>query len=347
MLFQAFSPRDLQEKVAKAALNRDTFTIRVTRGNMRMTSTFKEEEISGGFERMAAQAELIKPIVRDLDDLTVVFSAHDTPSGIVGFDYRRELQDHIEDQECQYRATVRPFTVANVLDVDQETEIDLSVKGWAAACPLNSPLRSHFASSYEFDEGASINRKRFIIDHEETMDLCQHPESVSIHGLTSGKDPWVQELVPIFALSKTKLHSDVLGIPTEQWSDLEDLEPVHWEDKKRQELLWVGLLTSPIVVTDQPQRGSNTGSHFSDDTNWRESHRIRLVRMADEAVGKVTMLPSPKSPGKAGSLADAVETHPRLDVNEKYMDIGFTGAPIRSCHVFQSLATNNYRMRCG
>ena len=201
-----------------------------------MTSTFREEDIPGGFDRMSAQAELLRPIAKDLDDLTIVFSAHDTPSAIVGYDYRRELQDHIEDQECWL---IVAASVSDNADVDPDTEVDLSVKGWAAACPPNSPLRSHFPSAFEFDEGSSIERKRFIVDHEETMDLCQHPESVSIHGLTSGKDPWVQELVPIFALSKTKLHSDILGVPTEQWSDLKDLQPVQWEAKKRQELLWV------------------------------------------------------------------------------------------------------------
>jgi len=69
--------------------------------------------------------------------------------------------------------------------------------------------------------------------------------------------------------------------------------------------------------------------------------------MADEAVGTLTMLASPRSPGKSGSIAQSVESHPRLDVNEKYMDVGFTNAPIRSSLTSVIFLLTAGRMRCG
>lgn len=71
------------------------------------------------------------------------------------------------------------------------------------------------------------------------MNLCDHPENVALHGVTSGKEPRVQDLVPVFALSKTKLHSDILGVPVEQWSDLHETQMIEWNDKEHDSLLWV------------------------------------------------------------------------------------------------------------
>lgn len=59
--------------------------------------------------------------------------------------------------------------------------------------------------------------KTFIADHVNNMDLCVHPDIINLHGATSGTKPMPQpELLPIFSLSRTALHSDVLVIPTEQ-----------------------------------------------------------------------------------------------------------------------------------
>lgn len=132
-----------------------------------------------------------------------------------------------------------------------------------------------------------------------------------MHGALSGREPHVDQLIPLFSLSKTNLHSDVLGVPTEQWT--EDFEILDWHHRTEERLLW---------------RGSNTGAYYSEETMWRMSHRARLVRMAsvtDEAE-KLTMLPPPK---ERGSMKENTEEVSWSEANDQWMDIAFTDQPIR------------------
>lgn len=80
--------------------------------------------------------------------------------------------------------------------------------GWSAACSSASPLRSGKSRNAPSPPG-----KSFIVDHVASMDICNHPEVLNLHGSLGGIDPWPQgELMPIFSLSKTNFHSDILGI---------------------------------------------------------------------------------------------------------------------------------------
>lgn len=55
--------------------------------------------------------------------------------------------------------------------------------------------------------------KSFIVSHVQAMDICENPEILNLHGSTAGVEPHTQgELFPIFSLSKTRFHADILGI---------------------------------------------------------------------------------------------------------------------------------------
>ncbi|WVR08430.1 hypothetical protein IAU60_005485 [Kwoniella sp. DSM 27419] len=329
--FRALSPRDLHQRIKLAATYPDTYVLRVKRGSIRTNAMYSNDIIHGADDRLAQQAEMLKPVARWLPDLEVVWSVHDTPRGIVGWHHRSELVDHVEEDEW----------------LDADDEIDLTLKGWSAACPPRSPIQT-------FDEfspknsivtphslpNTSLSRKTFISSHSASMDICQHPGLIPIHGFLAGKEPHVEALTPIFTLSKTHLHSDILGVPVEQW--VEDIREVPWEEKSQDRLLW---------------RGSNTGTHHTVNTPWRESHRTRLLKMTNHLPGttypgfvsddgevdpgaevEVETLHPPRGT-KGAKVSDGVSRWPLGDMNEWFMDLAFTGVPIQ-CEIDDGTCDN-------
>ena len=152
------------------------------------------------------------------------------------------------------------------------------------------------------------------------MDVCQHPELVPVHSVLADKKPLVGRLTPIFSLSKTYLHADILGIPTEQFVD--NMSMVPWGERYGEKLLW---------------RGSNTGGYYNVETNWRAGHRMRLVSLGEtskieDGAAKMIVLPAPKLM-KGQTLARSVEEVEWSRAYEKYMEVAFVGAPIRRCIV--------------
>ncbi len=209
--------------------------------------------------------------------------------------------------------TEQPLVAA---DYDpEEQEIDTTVRGWTHACAPESPAK-------HFDRFAPITKskhsKSLVADHYATFDLCQHPNALSLHGVTSGKNPHVQpRLSPVFSLSKTSLHTDVLGVPVEQWTDSMPNAPA-WRNKKDDRLMW---------------RGSNTGTYHSQGTPWRVSHRTRLVGMAGwEASGDVDLM-GPPTEGDARSIKETMLRAPAQTLNKGTLDIAFSGVPIREYSV--------------
>ncbi|KAK8850347.1 hypothetical protein IAR55_004265 [Kwoniella newhampshirensis] len=325
--FRALSPRDLNSRIDVASLLPDSYTLKVKRGSIRTLSTYDSQAIEGANERLEGQAALLRPIAQWLGDITVVYSVHDTATAVVGYDHKRELLEHVEEGEW----------------FDEDDEIDMTLEGWAAACPFSSPIRiySPLTSPPSILPNTSITHKSFISSHSSTMDLCSNPSLISLHGALAGKSPKVQPLTPIFSLSKTKLHSDVLGVPVEQWIDTKHLTDISWEDKTEDRLMW---------------RGSNTGAYHSTETPWRISHRTRLLKMANMASSEhdlaephtnsgwdgvearfgneaggpdfVEMLPSPRNM-RSQQLKKGIQRHGWSEVNERYMDLAFTGSPLQ------------------
>lgn len=196
---------------------------------------------------------------------------------------------------------------------DSDEELDVTVRGWPAACPFGSPARN-------FNRFTPVTKKNhmdksFIADHSAQFDLCKFPEQQALHGMLSGRRPHVQdELMPVFSLSKTSLNTDILGVPVEQW--VESMPSIPWAQRTRDKLMW---------------RGSNTGAYHSGETTWRQSHRTRLVETADKkARGELTLLPAPHAHHSKGySIGANVLKASKAGVNNQMLDISFAGDPLR------------------
>ena len=100
--FAALSPRDLNARIDAAAHLPDTYTLRITRGSLRTSSTYDGKAINGAEDRLKGQTALIGPIAKYLEDMTVVYSVHDTPISVLGWDHRQELLEHAEEDECEW-----------------------------------------------------------------------------------------------------------------------------------------------------------------------------------------------------------------------------------------------------
>ncbi|OCF34447.1 hypothetical protein I316_03961 [Kwoniella heveanensis BCC8398] len=301
--FRALSPRDLSARSYAASQLPDTYVLRVKRGSIRTKALYSHEAIHGADERLEQQADLLRPIAKYLPDLEVVWSVHDTPRTVLGHDHRRELLEHVEEDEW----------------LDADDEIDLTLRGWAAACPPRSAIKTHDSDVVPPSlPDTSLDQKTFISSHRTTMDICSHPDLVPLHGVLAGKNPQVESLTPIFTLSKTGLHADILGVPVEQWVD--DIKDVPWDEKKFDQLLW---------------RGSNTGIYHSTDTPWRGSHRTRLLKLANHQheedyaeTEHIQVLPPPRGM-KSGTAQKGMQSLKLADLNDRFMDLAFTGLPIQ------------------
>lgn len=144
------------------------------------------------------------------------------------------------------------------------------------------------------------------------MDICNNPDMIPIHGLLAGRDVYVRELSATFCLSKTSLHTDVLGVPPERIERV-DAPPIPWEQKQWNRLLW---------------RGTNTGILSNQETPWRLSQRMRLIGLADTTEGQ-TMVLSPPGKMHGRTLEDSAELEFHGDLNPHYTDMGFVDAPLQ------------------
>lgn len=195
-------------------------------------------------------------------------------------------------------------------DYDSAEEPDISANGWAMACPYSSNARNMHKRLSDI----KVTGKSFIADVKAQSDLCAHPYNLDLHGLTAGKDVHVpRKLLPVFSLSKTSLHADILAVAVEQRSKEHPVTP--WAERKSDKLLW---------------RGSNTGTHYAKNTPWQQSHRIRAVNLTrHNAAGTVNVLPSTSDFDEKTLLAEAVSSLSAGEFNSKIFDVSFTGSAIR------------------
>lgn len=186
-------------------------------------------------------------------------------------------------------------------------------RGWASACPAGTPLQDDVWEKHPKVEDLHAARpKTFIHDHVKSMDPCIHPETVHLSGFLSnhGKGPGPgTKVVPSFSMCKTALHSDILTVAPEQWTEYIEYDPP-WEEKTDARLFW---------------RGSNTGAEFSHQTQWNISQRIRLVDQSMDHTGTYGVLP-PTS--RMAPVGKEVQKDGRL-LADKFMDVAFVDGAIQ------------------
>lgn len=241
-------------------------------------------------------------------------------------------------------------------DWDPSEEVDVTQRGWQLACPYSSAINARQGRRTRSKNGKaprktdaapnddtstpsdplSLSSRTFISSHSALMDVCAHPSIVPIHGVLSHNSPHHSPLTPLFSLSKTSLHSDILGVPFEQWvdtnSDSVEGSLIKFEDKTNDKLLW---------------RGSNTGAFYrhEGELDWRKTHRHRFVELVNglkeggNIWEELRVLPGGKGlqghkgKGNSGSEAmtvgDLSQVVVKRRMNEEWMDVSFAGQPIR------------------
>ena len=163
------------------------------------------------------------------------------------------------------------------------------------------------------------------------MSPCLHPTHLTLIGYLSqyrypyqfGPSP-KSALAPIFSICVTPLHSDILAVAPEQYSNDVGMDPA-WDDKVDERLLW---------------RGSNTGIIHRVGHAWNSSQRIRLVEMGTRRGGDTRVL-LPRGPG--GGSGGEGDAHGGWDsvavgygenvhtsvLNAAFMDVAVVGKPIQ------------------
>ncbi|KAH6892934.1 hypothetical protein B0T10DRAFT_591724 [Thelonectria olida] len=107
----------------------------------------------------------------------------------------------------------------------------------------------------------------FVTNLSSTLNLCQHPEYSTMHGLMMSPTTFrlIEGLVPVLSTGAPSTMGDIL-FPSpayiESGFQYEETTDVDWE-KKRNSLYWAG---------------STTGG-FAQDENWRLFHRQRFVEL--------------------------------------------------------------------
>ena len=119
----------------------------------------------------------------------------------------------------------------------------------------------------------------------------------------------------------------------EQWT--EDLPTIEWERRTKDKLLW---------------RGSNTGAFYSEEIDWRRTHRVRLVEFARGGDEMVDVIPPPRwgrtdddqereddedddddlmAHKRRKTIKQAMRVLTKDAIERKMLDIAFAGEPIR------------------
>lgn len=260
--------------------------------------TMNPDEEQVAIDRSAEQLRLLEEVQQWLPDFRATFTAHDVPYQFIGHDLRSEAVDYAAMEEHMDTSSVVDF---------QNVQ-----RGWSYACPETSPL-SNYTFNPEFDSSQAWKEsKTFIHDHKSSMDPCRHVTHIHLNGFLSGYEEGPvprKRMVPAFSMCSTQLHSDILTVAMEMWTEDVGEDP-EWEDKKHDRLLW---------------RGRNTGTFFGEKTKWKDSQRVRLVRNANRRDGKVYVLNSTSSSTESVALPHTVP----LELLNEMMDVGFSGEAIQ------------------
>ncbi|CAK5262218.1 unnamed protein product [Mycena citricolor] len=258
--------------------------------------------------------DLLNDVAASLPPFRAVFSPHDGPNRMSDY---RVLQTALKAaSESRY--------------VSRNGFPSIYHSGWKAACSPDAPAaREDIDLDGELPEKSA--GKSFVWDHRLTMDPCLHPRHFYQHGqfLSHGKGPTPQkEVIPEFSHCTSTLHHNI-RIPT-LYGWVDDIYPrsddPEWADKPDERLLW---------------RGRNTGMGYSAETRWANSHRIHLVRAANDLRGTLALLPpTVGSDAAAAPVGHSVRAR-KAHVNPALMDVAFTQAPImcdeKTCRVLEEL----------
>ncbi|KAF8487546.1 glycosyl transferase family 90-domain-containing protein [Gautieria morchelliformis] len=275
-------------------------------------------------ERIQNQLDILEDVQDWLPEFRATFTTDDGPTQMVSWELRSKAEE----------AAAR----GEYIDV-QRVAASVTAKGWAAACPPNTPIHSYEPPPLPtaavpdltlpvFPQKSlkSPRSKSLIYNHRLSMSPCLHPSHIHLNGFLSqfhyphqfGPSPH-SFLAPTFSICVSPLHQDILTAAPEQYTDDVGEDPA-WGDKADARLLW---------------RGSSTGILHQTGNEWNSSQRIRLVEMSTRRGGEMQVL-LPRGPG--GSAGDGSGWDGAVGfgdpvrastLNAAFMDVSFVGKPIQ------------------
>ncbi|EIW72778.1 hypothetical protein TREMEDRAFT_26330 [Tremella mesenterica DSM 1558] len=258
-------------------------------------------------QRAEAQLSLLKDVESELEEVEAIFYSHDGPF-------------HIVDDEHLTQDIVGAYGADN----DQTRASKL---GWASACPTDTPLRVQYdLSVLPTLEQIWNGEKSFVWNHKATMNPCEHPTLAHLSGALAAHGKGVTAskiLFPVLAMCKTPLHSDILAVAMEAWTEDVDVDPP-WEEKSDDRLLW---------------RGSTTGIHFGPKTPWNISQRINLVSKGNQTTGMLEVFDVRDETFRVGTPS----TREIAKLNHDLLDVAFAGRPAQCEQPTCDEMAKNYR----
>jgi hypothetical protein len=272
-------PNDLQKLQRDWEAHRDSFTI--GKDSYEDPLSLKNSSLPNGDasrQGLAKGAYEMIELLEDVDHLLppfrAVFSPHDNPNLPTDYELKRQALRAARARTCECHI-VRPTEhrclfpfVYSVIDIDHPPEVKLN--GWLASCAPHSPARNadiNWGGAPHLPP-PSKRVKTFIHNHRTSMDPCQHPAHLLLHGqfISHRRGPVPHRvMVPQFSYAPTVLHHDITPAMPINWLDdiLPRSDDPEWEERWDARVQW---------------RGSNTGIWHADDIRWDLAQRARLVR---------------------------------------------------------------------
>ncbi|KDE09242.1 hypothetical protein MVLG_00562 [Microbotryum lychnidis-dioicae p1A1 Lamole] len=274
-----------------------TFTLQLSGGGKGVDAS---GPMSIHVDRPNQMKQLIQPIAKYLPDMNLTFTGHDNPWIVMSGEAREQ---HIRSAKAGEYVPEKFLT--DPID-------DWKYDGWTQSCPPNSPMRKAARFSDRLRDQAKMAppaQKSLIHDHVQAMDVCSHPERQTLHGFTLWDGPRCGLVYPLFAMTSTSMHSDLLVPPIDQY-DRPVGNDLRWEEKKRDKIVW---------------RGSTTGADLNLAWMRDYSQRPRLCRLPTQT-GPIALTYAPND--KFGQLGPTQEfTADKRTLAKEWFDFQFLGKP--------------------
>jgi hypothetical protein len=102
-LFKAYSRSTILARLKELRTVPGTYSITVKKGVVDVISNDPYiTEITGAEDRVQAQLAFIEPFAKNFDNLEAAFNIHDYPRSLLYHEHRRELQERVEDNDCEH-----------------------------------------------------------------------------------------------------------------------------------------------------------------------------------------------------------------------------------------------------
>ncbi|KAF8511776.1 hypothetical protein JB92DRAFT_2831055 [Gautieria morchelliformis] len=242
-------------------------------------------------ERIQNQLDILEDMQDWLPEFRATFTTDDGPTQMVSWELRSKAEEAVAWGEY--------------IDV-QRVAASVTAKGWAAACPPNTPIHSYEPPPLPTAAVLGLTLPVFPQNSIAHTNLGQAPTRSSF-------------LAPTFSICVSPLHQDILTAAPEQYTDDVGEDPA-WGYKADARLLW---------------RGSSTGILHQTGNEWNSSQRIRLVEMGTHRGGEMQVLLPRGHGGSAGNgsgwdgSVGFGEPVRASTLNAAFMDVSLVGKAIQ------------------